>query len=404
MSSCRSCGNPHLAPILSYGDAPIADRLVLPDRRSSSAPRAPLELCFCPACALVQIAHTVPATLLYDDAYPYYSSVSPTLREHARRLAGALLQERRLDARSYAVEIASNDGYLLRHLVDAGINVLGIDPAAGPVRAAREAGVPTECTFFDRAWARQAVRHGKRADIIIANNVLAHFPDLNDAVSGIAELLAADGLALFEFHYLGDLLEQCQYDTVYHQHLGYFSLTAVDALFLRHGLHVNRVERIPTYGGSLRCYVEHRPRRDASVAALLQHEQEHGLTQFERYRLFAKRACALREELRNTVTQLKAEGARIVGYGAAAKAATLLHFTGVAQDLDYVVDLNPHKHGRLMGGNRLPISPPDRLAEERADYVLLLAWNFADEIMAQQEAYRRAGGRFILPLPTVKAI
>jgi SAM-dependent methyltransferase len=354
---------------------------------------------------LVQITETVPPEVLFAE-YPYFSSFSETMVRSARELAEWLARERGLGARSLAMEIGSNDGYLLQHYRALGVPVLGIEPAANLARAAEAQGVPTRCAFFGRALAEGLAAEGLRADVLHANNVLAHVADLNGVVAGIAALLKQDGLAAIEVPYVRDLIEHCEFDTIYHEHLCYFSLTALEALFARNALAVADVEQIPLHGGSLRLFVGHgHEGPTVRVKDMLAAERSAGMLALAYYRDFAGRIEALRRQLVGLLRRLKAEGKRLAAYGASAKGSTLLNVFGIGADvLDFVVDRSTVKQGRYTPGTHLPILAPEALLERRPEYVLLLTWNFADEILAQQAAYRAQGGRFIIPVPEPQVV
>ncbi len=397
---CRSCGGNRLEIFLSLGRLPLSDDFLSPERLAREEPRYPLDVAFCHDCTLVQILETVPPEELFGEDYPYFSSFTDALLAHSRANVEARIAERGLGPDSLVIELASNDGYLLQYYRQQGIPVLGIDPAPGPVRAAREKGIETLQAFFGRELASELAASGRRADVVHANNVLAHVADTNGFVAGIATILKPDGVAVIEAPYVRDLIDHGEFDTIYHEHLCYFSVTALTALFGRHGLHLNRVERLPIHGGSLRLFVEHREAPEASVTGLLEEERELGITGFDYYARFGERVADIRERLTALLRGLKEEGARIVGYGAAAKGTILLNYCGIGSDiLDYVVDRNVHKQGRYVPGVRLRIEPPSRIMETRPDYLLILPWNFKDEIIAQQAAFREGGGRFILPIP-----
>jgi SAM-dependent methyltransferase len=409
-TTCRSCGVPGPRPFLSLGSTPVANRLLTEEGLIAAAVGLersyPLEVAFCPSCALVQLVEGLPADEIFDEDYPYFSSFSPALLQHAKDHALGLLSSRRLDGSSLVVELASNDGYLLRTLVDHGVPVLGIDPARGPADAAVAAGVPTMCDFFGEEVARRVRDEHGPADVVIANNVMAHVPALNDFVAGIAVLLADDGLVTIENPYVRDLVDKCEFDTVYHEHYCYFSCTAVDNLVRRHGMFLNHVEYFPSlHGGTLRWHVGKTERVSPQAREYLQREREGGLLEFSYYEGFGARVEHNREALLELLHGLRADGSRIAAYGAAAKGSTLANYVGLSTELvQYVVDRNTHKQGRYMPGTHQPIRPAEVLVQDRPDYVVLFAWNFAEEIVAQQQDYLRQGGRFIRPVPVPEVI
>jgi SAM-dependent methyltransferase len=387
---------------MSFGEMPLANALLAEADLDRPEARFPLELVFCESCALLQITESVDPELLFGE-YAYFSSYSTTMLEHAARLVERLIRERDLDGDSLAMEIASNDGYLLQHYVQAGVPALGIDPARNVVEAAAQRGVETICAFFGEDLARELAAGGRHASVLHANNVLAHVPDVNGVVAGIATVLAPGGVAVVETPYVRDLVERTEFDTVYHEHLFYYSLTSLDRLFARNGLRIVDVERLDIHGGSLRVFAvradsaeEARP----SVRGLLDEEERLGIAEARYFEDFAARVETLRAELWAVLRGLKEQGHQIAAYGAAAKGATLLNAFGIGADvLDFVADRSEHKQGLYMPGVRLPIVAPERLLEAMPDEVLLLAWNFADEILEQQAEYRRRGGRFIVPIP-----
>lgn len=405
---CRSCGSGALELVLSLGETPLANSLLRKEELDRPEPRFPLDLVFCSACCLVQITETVPPEQLFRE-YLYFSSFSETMLAHARTLVERLIGELGLHGKSLAVEVASNDGYLLQYYKAAGVPVLGIEPAQNIARVAiEERGIPTISEFFGLDLARKLVAEGRRADVLHANNVLAHVADLNGFVEGVREILADDGIAALEFPYLGDMIEHAEFDTIYHEHLCYFSLSALTHLFGRHGLEALDVERLPIHGGSLLLTVgraESRRAPTAAVGALLAEERTRGMNDLAFYRGFAQRVLDLKAQLRALLDRLKKDGHRIAAYGAAAKGSTLLNtFQIGAETIDFVVDRNTHKQGLYMPGVHIPIAAPERLCEAMPAYTLLLTWNFAAEILRQQDEYRRRGGKFIVPIPDARIV
>ncbi len=404
--SCSSCGAGTLHPILSLGSTPLANRLLTKAQLDEPEPRFALDLVLCTTCALVQITERVPPEILFRD-YAYFSSFSDTMQRHAGELAAKLIRERRLDGGSLVVEIASNDGYLLTHVQKAGVPVLGIEPARNIAKVAEEKGVPTVAEFFGRELGQRLAAEGRTADAVLANNVMAHVPDLNGVVAGVRALLKPKGVFVMETPYVKDLIDKLEFDTIYHEHLFYYSLTALAALFRRHGMEVVDVERLSIHGGSLRvtaALAGAEPPRLA-VAQLLDEERRWGVASLAFYQGFAERVRSWRERLRSLVGGLKAEGRRLAAYGASAKGTTLLAYAGIGREtLDFVVDRSTYKQGRFTPGTHLAIEAPAKLLEARPDHVLLLTWNFADEILEQQAEYRRGGGRFIVPIPEPKVL
>ena len=401
-ASCRLCGRSDPQVVLSLGETPLANALLSDADLEQPEPRYPLDLGVCPECGLVQITETVSSDRLFGD-YVYFSSFSDTMVRHAKDLAESLTKERRLNGESLVVEAASNDGYLLRHYLNAGIPVRGIEPAANVARVAREQhGIPTTVEFFTRDLAARLAEEGIRADVFHAHNVLAHVPDLNGFVEGIRLILNEDGMALLEVPYVRDMLERCEFDTIYHEHLSYFSLSVLHRLFKSHGLAICHVDRLSIHGGSLRIRAVHAAQAnvDASVPRMLDEEEQWGASRIDPYRLFAAQVDEIRRGLPVMLEGLKRRGHRIAAYGAAAKGSTLLNSLTLSPGLiEFVVDRSVYKQGRYMPGVHLPIFPTEKLMEARPDYVLLLTWNFAEEILAQQEAFRALGGRFVLPIP-----
>jgi SAM-dependent methyltransferase len=392
--------------VLDLGALPLANRLLDAGALDAPEPRYPLELVRCPVCALAQITETVPPEILFAD-YPYFSSFSDTMLAHARTLAERLTAERRLGRASLVIEIASNDGYLLQNYARAGVPVLGIEPAANVAEVARrERGIPTLVEFFGPATAERLRAEGRQADVVHAHNVLAHVPDPGAFLASVARILAPGGVAVVEAPWLRDLVENSEFDTIYHEHMSYLCLTAVERLARKSGLAVVDVEYQPIHGGSLRYFLAHADGASPSprVAETLADEAK-WVASPDVYAGFRTRVERLRHDLVGLLRRLRAEGHRLAAYGASAKGATLLNAFEIGADLvEFVVDRSTAKQGRFTPGTHLPILPPSALLERRPDDVLLLTWNFADEILAQQREYRARGGRFVIPVPEVRIV
>lgn len=403
-TACRSCGYQELQSFLSLGRTPLANALLTEAQLDQPEETYPLELVFCSRCTLVQLTESISPEKLFRD-YVYYSSFSETMLQHAEAISSALIGAKNLGAQSLVVEVASNDGYLLRYYQREGVPVLGIEPATNIARVAEQQGIRTINDFFGEALAARLVGDGFKADVIHANNVLAHVPDLNGFVRGLRQLLKPDGLVIVEVPYVYEMITHCEFDTVYHEHLSYFSLTALNELFTRNGLTIHRIERLNIHGGTLRLYAGHATEQDHSVTELLSDEQRRGLADVEFYKGFGERVEWLRDELVSLLYALKEHGHSIAAYGASAKGATLLNYCRLGREvLDYVVDRSTVKQGRYTPGTHLKIYAPEKLLEDVPDYVLLLTWNFAGEIYEQQVEYRKRGGRFIVPVPSVRVV
>ena len=403
-AKCLTCDHEGLQPVLDLGRMPKSDGLLGADGIGRE-PRYPLQVAFCPSCTLVQLLETPPADELFGAEYLYFSTFSDALLSHSRENAEELITRLGLDGDSLVVEPASNDGYMLKNFAAHAIPVLGIEPAPRQAEAANAAGVRTRNAFFTAALVDELIRDGMRADLIIANNVVAHVADQKDFVSGLAKLVKPRGTIVVEFPYVRDLIDHGEFDTIYHEHRCYFSIASADALFRSAGLFINDVRRVAIHGGSVRLFINPFEDRQSSVRDLLAEEQSLGMDQHSYYADFAKRVEGFRSEAGELIRQLKANGKRIAAYGAAAKGTILLNYLGLdANAIDYVVDRNVHKHGKFVPGVGIEIHATERLLEDRPDYVVILPWNFRDEIIAQQSAYRETGGRFIVPIPKLEIV
>lgn len=405
--NCRSCGAKLVHTFVDLGLSPVANDYLRADQLTQMEPFYPLDVLVCDQCWLVQLRECQSPEHIFSDHYAYFSSYSDSWLQHAQQYVEMTISRFKLNASSRVIEVASNDGYLLQYFVARGIPVLGIDPAANVAAAAEKRGVRTLVRFFGTAVARELAAEGTQADLLLGNNVLAHVPDLNDFVAGLKAALKPRGVLTMEFPHLLQLMEQNQFDTIYHEHFSYFSLTAVRKVFASHALEVFDVDELPTHGGSLRVYASHpgAMERSARVEALLAKEESAGLTRVSTYAGFTQRVEATKRKLLQFLIEARNAGKSIAGYGAAAKGNTLLNYCGIRTDfLDYVVDRSPHKQGLFLPGTRIPIHPPEKILETKPDYLLILPWNLRDEIREQMKAIRNWGGQFVVPIPEVRVL
>lgn len=405
--SCRICAAPLETTLVDLGVSPLCESFLAADQLDQAEPHYPLHVEVCGQCFLVQLPQYVAPESIFTE-YAYFSAFSTSWVEHARRFCETVTKRLKLGRESQVIEVASNDGYLLQHFLPLGIPVLGIEPARNVAEAARSRNVPTICEFFGLALARRLVSEGRRADLVIGNNVLAQVPDLNDFVAGMEHVLAAEGVVSLEFPHLERLLAENQFDTIYHEHFSYFSLFTVERLARRHGLRVFDVEEIPTHGGSLRVFL---CRSDAShaetraVSKLLAHEREIGLDDLATYTRFGQQVHRTKRALLEFLIRCKEEGKTVCGYGAPGKGNTLLNYCGIGTDfLDFTVDRNPYKHGRFTPGKRIPIFPVEAIDRARPDYLFILPWNLKDEIVGQMHHVRQWGCKFVVAIPKLTVI
>ncbi len=402
-SGCRFCGGP-LHDFVDLGMSPLCESFLGAQQLNEMEPFYPLNVRVCGECFLAQVEEYVTPEHIFRE-YAYFSSYAQSWVEHARRYAAMAVERFSLGRASRIVELASNDGYLLQFFVARGFDVLGIDPAENVAQAAAEKGVRTLTRFFGRELAAELVADGQAADLVIGNNVLAQVPDINDFVGGIAALLKPRGHVTLEFPHLLRLIEENQFDTIYHEHFSYFSLMTAARILKAHGLRLFDVEELWTHGGSLRLFACHEEAPDETsprVAEIIRHELAAGLSGLAAYASFAERVKETKRKLLDFLISAKRGGKSVVGYGAPGKGNTLLNYCGVRTDfLDYTVDRNPYKHGKFLPGTHIPVLPPERIAETRPDYLLILPWNFKDEIMEQMAFIRGWGGKFVVPIPEV---
>jgi len=397
---CRCCGGPDLELVLDLGHQPLADGLQPTRAEALNAPRFPLRLALCTGCGLHQLLETPPPQTLFGAEFPYFSAVSSQLVKHAEALVERVCRSQVLGPDSLAIEIASNDGYLLQHFQARGIPVLGIDPASAPVAAAHQKGIETLERFFAATLAEELASEGRLADVIIANNVLAHVPDPIDFLHGVRRLLKSTGLAVMEVAWGRSLLTRRAFDTIYHEHHCYFTASTVIELFRRAGLAVVAIEPVEVHGGSLRIHAAHQGTPDAATLALARQEHSEGLFNTACWRSLSVQLEQVKSDLRTWLGREQSKGLRLAGYGAAAKGTMLLNWAGIdGHQLGWVADANVFKQGKFIPGVGLEVVDPQRIVEDRPDRILLLPWNWADEIASQQRPWLASGGRFILPLP-----
>lgn len=406
-SCCRLCGAMLRHSFVDLGMSPLCESFISPADADAMEPYYPLHAMVCDSCFLVQLSEYVQPSSIFRD-YAYYSSYSASWVAHAKDYCKMIKARLRLGPHSQVVELASNDGYLLQHFLPLKVPALGVEPAANVAEAAVARGVETRVEFFDERLAADLVAEGRSADLVIGNNVLAQVPDLNGFVAGIARLLKPDGVVTLEFPHLLRLMDEAQFDTIYHEHFSYFSLIAIDRLAARHGLRVFDVTELSTHGGSLRVYLCHETSKhpaDPAVATVLAREMKAGLTDIATYAGFAEKVRRSKRRLLSSLIAAKEAGKRICGYGAPGKGNTLLNYCGIGRDfLDFTVDLNPHKHGCLTPGMRIPIHPVEAIDAFKPDYLLVLPWNLEREIVRQMRHIADWGGKFILPIPEVRIV
>ena len=402
---CRFSGKELKHTFVDLGLSPIANNYLKPEQLSYAEKFYPLHVYVSEDNFLVQVEEFESPEDIFGE-YTYFSSYSGALLENAQAYTNEVVERFKLNQASQVMEIASNDGYLLQYFLEKNIPVLGIEPAGNVAQVAQEKGIPTIVKFFGVNTAQELVSSGKQADLLAANNVIAHVPDLNDFVAGMKILLKPEGVITVEFHHLLNLITKSQFDSIYHEHFSYFSLLSMEKVMAAHGLKVFDVEEISTHGGSLRVYACHQEATReicAGVAEIKEKEIAAGLTRMETYLAFGEKVKATKRQLLSFLIEAKTEGKSIVGYGAPAKAITLLNYCGVRTDfIDYIVDRSPHKQGSFVPGTRLPILAPEKIAETKPDYLLILPWNLKEEIMTQMEMIRDWGGKFVVPIPEVQ--
>ena len=403
---CRFCGAPLARTFVDLGSAPLSNAYLTAEDLERKEKFFPLHVYVCERCLLVQLEELASPEAIFSD-YAYFSSYSDAWLKHAETYTDRMIERFGYGANSLVIELASNDGYLLQYFRKRRVPVLGIEPAANVAKVAEEKGIPTLVKFFGVAVAEELAKEGKRADLLLGNNVLAHVPDLNGFVAGMRTALKAGGVITMEFPHLLRLMENNQFDTIYHEHFSYFSFIIVEKVFARHGLTVFDVEELATHGGSLRIYARHAEDSGKAVGPrvgeLLERERAEGFGRLETYDGFSPKVEEVRRNLLSFLDRARGEGRKVVGYGAAAKGNTLLNYCGIKGDsIEYVVDRSPHKQGRFLPGSHLPIRAPEHVKETKPAYLLILPWNIKDEVMEQMAYVREWGCKFVTPIPRVE--
>lgn len=406
--ACRFCNYPLEHTLVDLGMSPLCESFLTGDQLNHMEPFYPLHVYVCKECYLAQLEEYVSPEEIFTE-YAYFSSYSDSWLDHAKRYTDLMVERFGINSESFVVELASNDGYLLQYFVEKNIPVLGIEPARNVAKVAIKKGIPTLIEFFGTEMAKRMTEQKKQADLILGNNVLAQVPGLNDFVGGIKVLLKPRGIVTIEFPHLVKLMEENQFDTIYHEHFSYFSLISSEKIFAAHGLTIFDVEELPTHGGSLRIYAQHTEVGDKPVTdrvrELRKREEAYGLTRMETYAAFSEKVKETKRRLLEFLIKAKRDGKSIVGYGAPGKGNTLLNYCGIRTDfIDYTVDRNPYKHGRFTPGTHIPIFPPDKIRQTQPDYLFILPWNLKKEIMAQESYIREWGGKFIIPIPEVEVV
>lgn len=407
--NCRFCNTPLKHKFLSLGNSPLSNSFLEEKELPNAESYYPLDIYICNQCYLVQLDEFKSAEDIFSVNYAYYSSYSDMWLQHCKDYTKMIIERFNFDEHSLVVEIASNDGYLLQYFKGKGIPVLGVEPAENTAEIAKKKGISTDVIFFDTSYAEKMVKENRQADLIIGNNVLAHNPNLNDFVEGLRIALKPEGIITMEFPHLLRLIENNQFDTIYHEHFSYFSFHFAKELFRKHGLVLFDVEEISTHGGSLRIYGKHKNNKFEAITKrignILKKEESAGLLNLDTYYRFGEKVNSTKRKLLNFLIQIKNDGKKIAGYGAPAKGNTLLNYCGIRTDfLDYTVDRSPHKQNKYLPGTHIPVKHPDIIKEDRPDYLLILPWNIKDEIIDQMSFIREWGGKFIIPIPEMKVL